>query len=78
VVAYFAYDPLQDIPEYWDDVYAGHWGSLEEYAEDFYEEIYGPFDVPGFTISVNRPDWEQDYLEVDAAIGGVYLYRTNV
>jgi hypothetical protein len=51
-----------------EDAYHGEWGSLEEYAKDFYESCHGPFNVPGFEISVKLSDWEYDYMNLEGHI----------
>jgi hypothetical protein len=58
-----------------EDAYCGLWDSLEDYALDFFEDIYGEVNFPGFRIEVDSIAWQCDHFEVDAT-GGVYVFRS--
>lgn len=57
-----------------ETAYRGKWDSLEDYAIDFYEQVYGYFDVPGYTILVDLPTWESSHFTVDTD-NGVHVFR---
>jgi antirestriction protein len=60
-----------------EDAYAGQWDSLEDYALNFFEEIYADtvLPIPGFRIEVDIVAWECDFFTLDAADGGVHVFR---
>jgi hypothetical protein len=72
-LSYYGWD--LDYAENFEEAYCGKWDSLEDYAIDFYEDVYGEFNIPGFCIEVDLDAWECDYFTVDTA-GGVHVFRS--
>lgn len=77
LAAYLGYhdDWSPSMVEDFEDAYCGLWDDLEEYARDFYEDVYGPFNVPGYSIAVNVHEWEMDHFTVPAG-RGEYVFRS--
>lgn len=57
-----------------EDAYRGEWDTLEDYALNYFEEIHGPVNFPGFSITVDLVSWECDQLVIDIPSGGVYVF----
>lgn len=71
-LSYFGWDT--SYADSFEDAYHGKWDSLEDYAINFYEDVYGEFNLPGFRIEVDLVAWECDYFTVDTS-GGVHVFR---
>ncbi|MEU5878151.1 antirestriction protein ArdA [Spirillospora sp. NPDC047279] len=59
--------------DYFEEAYHGLWSSIEDYALEFFEDVYGDVNFPGFRISVDTVAWESEHTVIDAR-GGVYVF----
>lgn len=49
-----------------EEAYMGRFESLEDFAMQQFEELYGPINLPGFRIEVDHAAWACDYWISDA------------
>ncbi|WP_433332473.1 antirestriction protein ArdA [Spirillospora sp. CA-294931] len=59
--------------DHFEDAYRGLWKSLEDYALDWFEEIHGDVNLPGYRIEIDEIAWRCDHVELDGS-GGTHIF----
>lgn len=59
-----------------EDAYCGDADSLEDYALNYFEQVYADtVHIPGFIIEVDTAAWEMDHFTMPSSSGGVHVFR---
>lgn len=77
-------EDVEDLIQGFEDAYAGEWGSLADYAEEFFEDVYSEALETMPNVLRYHIDWEGvgrdlrlggDVYEVQAPGGNVWVFR---